>query len=145
MSCLRTGAHSCILVLAQGLKHNKCWTLSFPPVLCGFLLHDRLSPEVACLLSPAPSLPLYHLLALSSHIVQDIPSSDSYPGASSGGEIALFWASTATCLQLTSHRYNAFFSVILLSDPFLPAVNSCGQRPCSTWCAQDPTFPPFSK
>lgn len=109
----------CILVLTQGLKHNKCWTLSFPPVLCGFVLRDRLSPEVVCILSPAPSLPFLlppcPLFTYSS----DIPSSDSHPSASSAGEISLFWTSIATCLQFTSHRYDAFFSVILLCDPFL--------------------------
>lgn len=68
----------CILVLTQGLKHNKCWTLSSSCAVC-FLLHDRLSPEVACLLSPAPSLPLHHFLALSSHIVLTSPPLTAIP------------------------------------------------------------------
>ena len=109
----------CILVLTQGLKHNKCWTLSSS---CAVWLSAPWQtvprsclPSEPCPLSPTPPPPC-PLFTYSS----DIPSSDSHPSASSGGEIALFWTSRATRLQFTSHRYNAsFFSVILLCDPFL--------------------------
>lgn len=46
----------------------------------------------------------------------------------------------ATGPQFSSYSHDASFSVILLRDSCpLPAVNSWGQRLCSTRCAQDPT------
>lgn len=134
-----------ILVLAQGLKHNKCWTLSFPPVLCGFLLHDRLSPEVACLLSPAPSLPLSHLLALSSHIVQTSPPLTAIPVPPPEEKLPcsepLQQHVYSSLLTGTMLSFQSFYFVILFSASckFLWA-ETLFYLVCS-----GPNLPPFSK
>ena len=62
----------------------------------------------------------------------------------------LLWRRNCPVLNLQSNTSTVHFSQVqcfFLFSHFtlwsfsLPAVNSCGQRPCSTWCAQDPTFP----
>lgn len=75
--------HLCVLVLTQGLKHNKCCvascpTMDSPQLLPAFWVLPPLSHSP----TPLPSLQT------------SIPSSDSLPSVSSAGEIALFWTSS---------------------------------------------------